>query len=44
MTQVSNFLILSPEIQERILLGTLAVSESRIRGVGAEAEWSGQKT
>jgi len=43
MTQVVNLLHLSPEIQERILLETLAVSERRIRRVGAEAEWSGQK-
>ena len=38
VTQVMNLLNLSPEIQERIVLGTLAVSERGIRRVGAEAE------
>ena len=33
MAQVMNLLVLSPEIQEEILLGTLQVSERRLREV-----------
>ena len=42
MTQVINLLSLSPGIQERILLGTLAVSERRIRRVDADVDWGAQ--
>ncbi len=42
VTQVMTLLNLSPEIQERILVGDLRASERRLRPVVGEACWSDQ--
>ncbi len=42
VTQVMTLLNLSPDIQERILVGDLRVSERRLRPVVGEASWEGQ--
>ena len=39
MTQVLNLLLLAPEIQERVLLGTLEVRERRLRAALCSMEW-----
>ena len=43
MTQVMNLLALSPALQERVLDGTLRVSERRLRRVVGEVEWGRQE-
>jgi len=43
LTQVMNLLGLSPGIQEEILTGKIAVSESRLRGVVREVVWGEQE-
>ena len=42
MTQVSNLLLLSPEIQERLLTENLRVAERSLRPVGREPMWECQ--
>ena len=44
VTQIMNLLLLAPEIQERIAVGKLAISERDLRRVSAEPEWSKQAT
>ncbi len=44
MTQVMNLLVLSPEIQERVLIGNDRVSERGVRSIFHNAEWKRQKT
>ena len=42
LTQVTNLLLLAPEIQERVLTGDLPGTERRLRGAVREAEWDVQ--
>jgi hypothetical protein len=42
LSQVTSLLLLAPEIQRRIALGEIAVSERDLRHVSAEPEWSKQ--
>ena len=42
LTQVMNLLLLAPEVQERIALGELRVSERGLRRVVAEPVWETQ--
>ncbi len=39
MTQVMNLLTLSPQLQERVLTGDIALSERALRAVAGEAVW-----
>ena len=39
LSQVMSLLLLAPEIQQRIALGEIAVSERDLRRVSAEPEW-----
>ena len=41
-TQVLNLLLLTPIIQERLLLGALDISERRLRAVCRESCWENQ--
>lgn len=43
MTQVMNLLQLAPEIQERLLLGTLNTHERRLRAALRSVDWNQQK-
>jgi hypothetical protein len=43
MTQVLNLILLAPEIQERVLLGTLEVRERRLREALCSMEWDLQQ-
>ena len=42
ITQVMNLLLLAPEVQERVLVGELALSERDLRRATAEPDWSKQ--
>jgi hypothetical protein len=42
LSQVMSLLLLAPEIQARIALGEIAVSERDLRRVSAEPEWDRQ--
>ena len=42
LTQVTNLLLLAPEIQERVLKGELRATERALRSVVREAEWNTQ--
>ena len=42
VTQLMNLLLLAPEIQGRIAVGELAISERDLRQVSAEPDWSKQ--
>ena len=42
LTQVMNLLLLAPEVQERIAVGEISVSERDLRRVSAEPDWNGQ--
>jgi hypothetical protein len=42
LSQVISLLLLAPEIQERIAVGDIAVSERDLRHVAAEPEWAKQ--
>jgi hypothetical protein len=44
MTQVMNLLLLAPEIQERLLLGTLSAPERRLRIALRSADWEAQRS
>ena len=44
VTQVMSLLLLAPEIQERIVMREIAVSERGLRRVSAEPEWGKQTT
>ena len=44
MTQIMNLLLLSPEIQARILTGTLKATERGLRAVVKEPGWEVQAT
>ena len=37
-----NLLLLAPEVQERVLVGELALSERALRRVVSEAGWAAQ--
>ncbi len=41
MTQISNLLVLSPRVQQALLLGDLHLSERRIRALAAGWEEQG---
>jgi hypothetical protein len=43
MTQVVDLVLLSPHIQERVLLGTMDVHQRRLRATLREANWAGQE-
>ena len=42
LTQVMNLLLLSPELQERVLTGEAALSERDLRRVSAKPDWNAQ--
>ena len=42
LTQVMGLLLLAPEIQERLLVGQVQVTERRLRCVVAEPDWNQQ--
>ena len=42
LTQVANLLLLSPEIQERVLTGDLMATERSLRTAAGEPEWQKQ--
>ena len=42
ITQIANLLLLAPEIQARIAIGELALSERGLRRVSAEPDWNAQ--
>ncbi len=42
LTQVMNLLLLSPEVQEQLLTGDIALTERGLRRAVAEAEWGRQ--
>ena len=41
MSQVLNFLHLSPRLEQALLLGDLHISERRVRALAARAVWEG---
>lgn len=43
LSQIASLLLLSPEIQRRILMGELAMSERNLRAVAALPLWSDQE-
>lgn len=43
LTQVMNLLLLSPELQERLLTGDIILAERALRHVVSEPTWSGQE-
>ena len=42
ISQVTSLLLLSPEIQRRIAVGEVAVSERDLRHIAAEPDWDAQ--
>ena len=42
VTQIMNLLLLAPEIQDRIVIGDLVLSERALRRVLGEADWDAQ--
>ena len=42
LTQVMNLLLLSPDVQEQLLTGDLALTERGLRRVVAKADWGRQ--
>lgn len=43
MTQIMNLLLLSPDLQEQLLTGEIALSERSLRCVVEEADWESQE-
>ncbi len=43
LTQLTNLVLLTPELQERVLLGEVAVTERALRRVAGQADWNAQQ-
>ncbi len=42
LTQIMNILLLSPKVQERVLVGAYETTERQLRPLADESEWSTQ--